>query len=44
MPQSPRNTEAAEKVMAALALHHWKPVSGFPGSGNARWQECELCG
>ncbi|MFE7657088.1 hypothetical protein ACFU6M_30075 [Streptomyces bottropensis] len=44
MPQSPRNTEAAETVMAALALHRWKPYTGFPGSDNPWWQECELCG
>jgi hypothetical protein len=44
MPQSPRNIEAAEKVMAAVALHRWKPYTGFPGSDNPWWQECLLCG
>lgn len=44
MPQTPRNTEAAEKAVAALALHRWKPYTGFPGSDNPWWQECLLCG
>ncbi|MEV6357977.1 hypothetical protein [Streptomyces hydrogenans] len=44
MPQSPRNLEIAEKVMAAQALHRWKPYTGFPGSDNPQWLECELCG
>ncbi|MFD4555233.1 hypothetical protein ACFWP5_13100 [Streptomyces sp. NPDC058469] len=44
MPQSPRNTDTAREVMAAVALHRWKPYTGFPGSDNPWWQECELCG
>ncbi|MCR8945057.1 hypothetical protein NW249_23345 [Streptomyces sp. OUCMDZ-4982] len=44
MPQSDRNIEAAEKVAAAQALFRWKPYTGFPGSDNPQWQECELCG
>ncbi|MGW5042163.1 hypothetical protein ACWEQK_28800 [Streptomyces parvulus] len=44
MPQSPRNIEAAEKVAASQALFRWKPYTGFPGSDNPQWQECELCG
>ncbi|MEU3907976.1 hypothetical protein AB0F20_29900 [Streptomyces goshikiensis] len=39
-----RNIEAAEKAVAALALYRWKPYTGFPGSDNPWWQECELCG
>lgn len=44
MPQSPRNIDTAQEVMAALAVHRWKPYTGFPGSDNPWWQECELCG
>ncbi|MGA5182903.1 hypothetical protein [Streptomyces pseudogriseolus] len=44
MPQTPRNVEAAQKAMAALELHRWTPYSGFPGSDNPWWQECQLCG
>ncbi|MFD5589774.1 hypothetical protein ACFWII_39055 [Streptomyces sp. NPDC127063] len=44
MPQTPRNIEAAQKAMAALALHRWTPYTGFPGSDNPWWQECQLCG
>lgn len=44
MPQTPRNIDTAQQVMAALALHRWKPYTGFPGSDNPWWQECELCG
>ncbi|MGV9277722.1 hypothetical protein [Streptomyces griseosporeus] len=44
MPETPRKVEAAQKVMTALALYRWKPYTGFPGSDNPQWQECELCG
>ncbi|MFF6903395.1 hypothetical protein [Streptomyces hydrogenans] len=44
MPQTPRNVEAAKKVVAAQALFRWKPYTGFPGSDNPQWQKCELCG
>ncbi|MET9016948.1 hypothetical protein ABZX74_39730 [Streptomyces olivaceoviridis] len=44
MPQTPRNIATANKVMAALAAHCWTPYTGFPGSDNPWWQECQLCG
>jgi len=44
MPQTPTNIDTATTVMAALALHRWTPFTGFPGSDNPWWQECELCG
>ncbi|MEW1552247.1 hypothetical protein [Streptomyces tsukubensis] len=44
MPHSDRNLKAAATVMAAVALYRWRPFTGFPGSDNPWWQECELCG
>lgn len=44
MPQTPRNIAAAKTAMAALQLHRWTPYTGFPGSDNPWWQQCQLCG
>ncbi|MFF7415654.1 hypothetical protein [Streptomyces lydicus] len=44
MPESPRNHDTARRVMLALCSHRWKPYTGFPGTDNPWWQECELCG
>ncbi|MFJ4418768.1 hypothetical protein [Streptomyces sp. NPDC088925] len=44
MPQSPTNLDRAREVLAALAEHCWTPYTGFPGSDNPWWQECQLCG
>ncbi|MEU5483526.1 hypothetical protein [Streptomyces mirabilis] len=44
MPESPRNVDAAKSVMASLATFRWRPFTGFPGSDNPHWMECELCG
>ena len=44
MPVTARNTEGARKAFAGLAVHCWRPFSGFPGSDNPWGMHCELCG
>lgn len=45
MPYSARNVGGAHIAFAGLAEHRWRPVlHGFPGSDNAWYLACELCG
>ncbi|MFC9431524.1 hypothetical protein [Streptomyces sp. NPDC056987] len=45
MPATPRNISQAHTAFAGLTEHYWKPVAtGFPGSDNAWFLLCELCG
>ncbi|WP_331733095.1 hypothetical protein OG495_37140 (plasmid) [Streptomyces longwoodensis] len=44
MPHTPRNVDTATAVLRTLREHRWIPFTGFPGSDNPWWQQCELCG
>ncbi|MEV6179928.1 hypothetical protein [Streptomyces sp. NPDC052015] len=45
MPATARNIAGAHVAFAGLADHRWRAVhSGFPGSDNAWFLLCELCG
>ncbi len=44
MPVTPRNIAGAHKAFAGLVAHHWRPLTGFPGSDNPWPLACELCG
>lgn len=44
MPRTRSNLSTATAVLKTVREHRWKPYTGFPGSDNPWWQECELCG
>ncbi|MFF4902602.1 hypothetical protein [Streptomyces sp. NPDC001068] len=44
MPETPNNIKTAKEVTAVVRQLRFTPFTGFAGSDNPQWQECQLCG